>query len=67
MDGEWESKNLELCEVSEKTVVSALNKSGIKNRKEVLYMDVRQDGTAYVAKKKGKALNLKLKVNGEAW
>ena len=67
VDGEWEIKNLELCEVSEKAVTSALNKSGIKNRKEVLYMDVRQDGTAYVAKKKGKALNLKLKVNGEAW
>ena len=67
VDGKWEDKNLELCGVSEQSITSALNKNGIKSCKEVLYMDVRQDGVAYLAKKKGKVINLKLKVNGENW
>ena len=67
VDGNCENKNLELCGVSEQSITSALNKNGIKSCKEVLYMDVRQDGVAYLAKKKGKVINLKLKVNGENW
>ena len=35
--------------------------------KEVLYMDVRQDGTAYIAPKRGKDVTADLKVNGENW
>lgn len=68
VDGEWEDDNLALAEVSKPQVTATIKSSGVKGSlKEVLYMDVRQDGTAYIAPKHGKDVTAKLKVNGKNW
>ena len=68
VDGEWEDENLALAEVTKPQVTATIRSSGVKGGlKEVLYMDVRQDGTAYIAPKHGKDMTANLKVNGENW
>ena len=68
VDGEWEDDNLALAEVSKPQVTATIKSSGVRGSlKEVLYMDVRQDGTAYIAPKHGKDVTAKLKVNGKNW
>lgn len=68
VDGEWEDENLALAEVTKPQVTATIRSSGVKGGvKEVLYMDVRQDGTAYIAPKHGKDVTADLKVNGENW
>lgn len=67
VDGEWEEANLKLCEVTKPEVTAVIKKSGIKNLKDVLYMDVRQDGTVYLAPKYGKYVTTTLNVKGENW
>ena len=44
-----------------------IKKNGVKSIKDVLYMDVRQDGTVYLAPKHGKYITEELKVNGGNW
>lgn len=67
VDGTFEKSNLSLAGLCEQDVKSLLRRSGIRSTKEVLYLDVRQDGAAYIAPKRGKAINAVLRVKGENW
>lgn len=67
IDGKTEEQNFALAGLTESQVLIALKKNGVKKLNEVLYMDVRQDGTTYVAPKNRKTIVLKLKVEGGNW
>ncbi len=68
VDGKWDDENLALAEVTRPQVNATIKSGGVKGGlKEVLYMDVRQDGTAYIAQKHGKDVTANLKVNGDNW
>lgn len=68
VDGKWNDDNLTKTGVSEAVVNVALRKNGLKGAKEVLYADVRQDGTMYVSPKKGKYFVAKVSLGkGGSW
>lgn len=67
VDGEWESENLSICGMSENELIKLLRRNGFASKKEILYMDVRQDGTVYVSPKKGSCFTASVKVKGGAW
>ena len=51
VDGKFDKENLELAGATEQKIIEVFLKNGIKNPKDVLYTDVRQDGTLYVSPK----------------
>ena len=67
VDGEWEEDNLKIAELTKPQLTEFIKKNGVKSIKDVLYMDVRQDGTVYLAPKYGKYITEELKVNGGNW
>ncbi|MBQ8882871.1 MAG: DUF421 domain-containing protein, partial [Clostridia bacterium] len=67
VDGEFEKENLKLAKISEEYILEQIKEQGIRSIKNVLYMDVRQNGLVYLSQKKGKFLNFNIKVNGESW
>ncbi len=68
VDGQINEDNLAKVGTSEATVNVALRKNGLSGKKEVLYADVRQDGTMYVSPKKGKYFVTKIALSGgESW
>lgn len=66
VDGKWEEKNLQKAGVSAAKALSLLKANGIKKAADVLYMDVRQDGTVYVSPKTSCCFIGSLSVKG-AW
>lgn len=64
VDGKFDKKNLELAGVNETKLKEVFLKNGIKNPKDVLYTDVRQDGTLYVSPKYRKCFTEKIKIRG---
>ena len=68
VDGKFDKENLELAGASEQKVIEVFLKNGIKNPKDVLYTDVRQDGTLYVSPKYKKCFTQKISIKGgENW
>ncbi len=67
IDGKFEGKNLKLASVTEQQVLALIKKNGIKKIKEILYMDVRQDGVAYISPKHQSSIITKMKVAGANW
>ena len=68
VDGKYDAKNLNTAGVDESKINRALFENGIKSAKEVLYADIRQDGTLYVSPKKGKCFTQKIKIaGGDCW
>ena len=67
IDGKFEGKNLKLASLTEQQVLAVIKKNGIKKIKEILYMDVRQDGVAYISPKRQSFIITKMKVAGENW
>ncbi len=68
VDGKFDKENLELAGASEQKIIEVFLKNGIKNPKEVLYTDVRQDGTLYVSPKYKKCFTQKISIKGgENW
>ncbi len=63
-DGKISQKNFEYCGISEKQLKKALEEGGLTGVKEVLYMDVRQDGTVYVSPNKKPCYTCKIKLSG---
>ena len=51
IDGKKLDDNVKLCGISEGQINKVLLGGGLKKPREVLYMDVRQDGTVYVSPK----------------
>lgn len=68
IDGKFDKENLELAGASEQKITEVFLKNGIKNPKDVLYTDVRQDGTLYVSPKYKKCFTQKISIKGgENW
>ena len=68
IDGKFDKENLELAGASEQKIIEVFLKNGIKNPKDVLYTDVRQDGTLYVSPKYKKCFTQKISIKGgENW
>ena len=67
IDGKFEDKNLQLACVTQQQLTALVKKKGLRSMKEVLYMDVRQDGTVYIAPKTSKYIVSNVKVKGENW
>ena len=67
IDGTYNKSNLLLAGVTEKEIESVFEKNGFKRNKEILFADIRQDGTIYVNPKQGNYFTDKLAVNGENW
>ncbi len=66
IDGYWEKENLALAQISEKQVTDIFAQNGYKNAREILYADIRQDGTVYVSPKRGACFTGKLELAGGA-
>jgi uncharacterized membrane protein YcaP (DUF421 family) len=51
IDGVLLKNNMQLCNVSEKTIVKHLKKAGIKRKKDVLLVSINSNGTLYIQPK----------------
>ncbi len=68
IDGKFDEDNLKLAGTRQADVQKVFLKNGIKNPKEVLYADIRQDGTIYVSPKYKKCFTEKISIKGgENW
>ncbi|MCI8596325.1 MAG: DUF421 domain-containing protein [Clostridia bacterium] len=68
IDGKFDENNLALAGVEEVKLREVFLKNGLKNPKEVLYADVRQDGTLYVSPKYKQCFTQKISIKGgENW
>ena len=66
-DGKWSEENLELCRAVKEEIETALEKNGVSDASDVLYLDVRQNGVCYVAPKDGKSFTVNATVDGGRW
>lgn len=64
IDGKKLTDNIELCGISEGQINKVLLGGGLKKPREVLYMDVRQDGTVYVSPKYKVCYTDKVRISG---
>lgn len=64
IDGKYAMDNLELSGTTVPMLTEAIKKNRVAGIKDVLYADVRQDGTVYVSPKKGKCFTAKLAITG---
>lgn len=68
VDGALITKNLEKAGIEAGAVDALLRRHNIKHRREVLYMDIRQDGTVYVSPKAAKCFTQTMKLSeGVDW
>jgi len=65
VDGKWNNKGLDQAKIKKPSIEKQLKKNKIHRIKDILYMDVRQDGTAYVSPKASSYFTLDLKTRGE--
>ena len=64
-DGKAIEKNIELCGMSDGQFETALG--GCSGLRDVLYMDVRHDGTVYVSPSSSPCYTRKVRITGGAW
>ena len=64
IDGKFAMDNLELSGTTVPMLTQAVKKNRLSGIKDVLYADVRQDGTVYISPKKGKCFTEKLAISG---
>ena len=64
IDGGWNDDGLKLSGVDKDKVIEMLKRNGIEDLNEILYMDVRQDGTIYVSPKHQKYFTAKIEISG---
>jgi len=64
VDGKWNNEGLKEAGIEAAAAEKLLRKNRISNLKDVLYMDIRQDGVVYVSPKSSPYFLGKLKVGG---
>ncbi|MDR2202467.1 MAG: DUF421 domain-containing protein [Clostridiales bacterium] len=64
IDGVFDERNLALAGAARAAVIKSLNKKGYNDVKEILFIDVRQDGTIYVSPKAGECYTDKITISG---
>lgn len=68
IDGYWEKDNLSLTGLDVSAITGVFAEKGYKSEKEILYADVRQDGTVYVSPKYGSCFTSKITLGeGADW
>ena len=65
-DGKKDEKNLKEYGITQAHINKALYTGGLKSVKEVLYMDLRRDGTVYVSPNKKPCYTCKIRFTGGA-
>ena len=63
VDGQFSKDNLKIAGTTEPALTAAIRKNRL-NVKDVLYADIRQDGTLYVSPKRGGCFTQKLGISG---
>ena len=64
IDGKWNEDGMELAGADKKTVTEMLARHGITKLSDILYMDVRQNGTVYVSPKYEKCFTDTIEIKG---
>ncbi len=64
IDGVWDDENLNLAGITVPQITEVITKRGIKNLKDILFIDVRQDGTVYIDPKYQKYFTAKINIKG---
>lgn len=64
IDGKFEAQNLELSGTDKQQLLEVAQKNRVSGLRDVLYADVRQDGTVYISPKYGKCFTEKLAITG---
>lgn len=64
IDGKFQSENLSTAGLTGERVIGELNRRGLYKLRDILYADVRQDGTVYVSPKKSKCFDFSMKISG---
>ncbi len=64
IDGKPIKENMEMAGVTDEQMNKAALGKEVRNLKDVLYMDVRQDGTVYVSPKRSKCFTGKIAIAG---
>lgn len=64
IDGKFEAQNLELSGTDKQQLLEVAQKNRVSGIRDVLYADVRQDGTVYISPKYGKCFTEKLAISG---
>lgn len=68
IDGKFALDNVHLAGTTREDVENAATRNRVGSIKDVLYADIRQDGTVYFSPKKGKCFTEKLTITGgESW
>lgn len=68
IDGKWNDDGLELTGADKNVLIDMLSRHGITAMNEVLYMDVRQDGTVYVSPKHSEYFTETIDIKGgQSW
>ena len=63
-DGKISEKNFKYCGMTEKQLDKALRAGGLSSVKEILYMDVRQNGAVYVSPNEKRCYTCRVKLAG---
>lgn len=67
VDGEWEENNLAVAGIAKDDVSNLLNRHGFGKMKQILYMDIRQNGLVYIAPKNQKYFTDNLNIEEDLW
>lgn len=67
VDGEWEENNLAVARITKDDVSNLLNRHGFGKMKQILYMDIRQNGLVYIAPKNQKYFTDNLNIEEDLW
>lgn len=67
VDGEWEENNLAVAGIAKNDVFNLLNRHGFGKMKQILYMDIRQNGLVYIAPKNQKYFTDSLNIEEDLW
>lgn len=64
IDGFWEKDNLTLTRLTPERITKIFTDNGYKSAKDILFADIRQDGTVYVSPKHGKCFTSQIELEG---
>ncbi len=64
VNGKWEEENLSLSGVEKVNLLNAFREGDAKDETQVVYADIRQDGTCYVSVRSGKDFSFSTQITG---
>lgn len=67
VDGKWEEDNLAVAGIVKNDIYSVLKSHGYSKMKQILYVDIRQNGLVYVAPKNQKYFTDNINIGEDMW